>query len=191
MPEEQPEETPNDADVEAEMLRMMQADAGEEAEGAEAGGGDGNDADDMMAALQEVVGQAAEGDDAPSENIDDMLEQEMLRAMSEDPGDTAETTAVTSLTSQMPVMAESVEGIDRLADVEVTVTVELGGNHIPIRTILSWTKNSTVELLPEEHEPVEVFVNGKPFAEGEVVVVHDSFGVRITKLIDPPDEPTL
>lgn len=191
MPEEQPEETPNEDEVEAEMLRMMQAETEGETGEAEVGDGGGNDADDMMAALQEVVGKAAEDGDASSENIDDMLEQEMLRAMSEDPGDTAGTTAVTSYTGQMPAMAESTEGIDRLADVEVTVTVELGGNHIPIRTILSWTKNSTVELLPEEHEPVEVFVNGKPFAEGEVVVVHDSFGVRITKLIDQPDEPTL
>jgi len=196
MPEEE-EEPQGEPDLEAEMLRMMQEemegeggeeteDAGETAEAEPAG-----DADDMMAALQDVVAQTDGADDAPAENIDEMLEQEMLRAMSEESAAPAPTAAVTPYASQVPALADSVEGIDRLSDVEVTVTVELGGNHIPIREIMTWGQDSTVELEPLENDPVEVFVNGKPFARGEIVVVGDTFGVRILQMIDQPDEPAL
>ena len=84
-------------------------------------------------------------------------------------------------------MHQPAEGIDRLSDIDVTVTVELGGNLIPIRQILTWTRGSAVELEPEENDPVDVLVNGKLFAHGEVVVVGDTFGVRILELIDQGD----
>ena len=86
--------------------------------------------------------------------------------------------------------ADSPEGIERLSDVDVFVTVEIGGTHIPIKDIMEWTRDSIVELEPEEHDPVEVLVNGKLFAHAEVVVVGDTFGVRIVELIDPHEEPS-
>ena len=82
------------------------------------------------------------------------------------------------------------EGIERISDVEVFVTVEIGGTQIPIKDIMEWTRDSIVELEPEEHDPVEVMVNGKLFARGEVVVVGDTFGVRIVELVDPREEPS-
>ncbi len=82
---------------------------------------------------------------------------------------------------------EEVEGINRLTDVEVEITVELGENLVPIQEIMEWTTGSVVELQPEEHEAVRVLLNGTPFAMGEIVVVGDTFGVRIVELLDPPE----
>ena len=86
--------------------------------------------------------------------------------------------------------ADNLEGIERLSDVEVVVTVEIGGTQIPIKDIMAWTRDSIVELEPMEEDPVEVLVNGKLFALGEVVVVDDTFGVRIIELVDRPEEPS-
>lgn len=155
MSEDKPGE---DSDVEAEMLRMMQEEVGGEGDAAEE---------------QQTGGDA-----------DQLLEQEMRRAMEmedEAPG----ARAVTAFDAGgMQSALEPVEGIDRIADIDVTVTVELGGNLMAIRDILNWTQGSTVELEPEENDPVDVMVNGKLFAKGEVVVVGDTFGVRILELVD-------
>ena len=180
MPEESPDETPEEADVEAEMLRMMQ----EEAEGGEEGEAD-----------QAGEGADAEGaDEAGGDSVDDMLEQEMLRAMQdESPSDGAEIAVggaeMAPFMTQAGGLVEAAESIDRLAEVDVTVTVVLGSNLVPIQDILAWTRDAVVELEPEEHEPLDILVNGKLFARGEMVVVGDTFGIRIIKLITQPDEP--
>ena len=83
---------------------------------------------------------------------------------------------------------EEPEGMERLVDVEVNVTVELGGTLIPIKDILSWSRDAVLELEQGENTPVDVLVNGKLFAKGEIVVVADVFGVRIVELVDQPEE---
>ncbi len=168
------EESPEDADVEAEMLRMMQE---------EVGGEDGGGAAGAAAEGDQAEGTAGGGD---AGSVDEMLEQEMLRAMNEETS--GPEAAVAPFAAQPAGLAEAAEGLDRLSDVDVSITVEMGGNFIPIKDILSWTRDSIVELVPEEHEPVEVLVNGKLFARGEVVVVGDTFGVRIVELLDRSEE---
>lgn len=184
-----PEEAPDEEEVEAEMLRMMQ----EEVEGGgEEGGETGGDEADPLAALA-----GDEGDDAG--NVDDLLEQEMLRAMQEegpeDDGGGMVTATPGGLGGAMAAFAggmagtpESQEGMDRLSEIDVTVTVELGGALVPIKDILAWQSDEVVQLEPEEHEPVDVLVNGRLFARGEVVVVGDTFGVKIIELVNPPEE---
>ena len=66
--------------------------------------------------------------------------------------------------------------------------MEVGDITVAIQEIMSWTAGSLVELLDEENEPVNIMLNGSPFAKGEIVVVGDTFGVRIIELLDPPDE---
>ena len=188
MPDETPEDNANEADVEAEMLRMMQEEIeGGEDQEADAGTADGEDApEDTMAALQEAVGQ--EGADAPEVGVDEMLEQEMLRAMTDDSG---AGDAVAPYVSQAPALPENAEGIDRLSDVEVTVTVELGGTNVPISDIIAWSRDATIELESYEQDAVRVLVNGKLYALGEVVVVEDTFGVKILEMVNQPEEPGL
>ena len=181
MPDEEPsdaaEETPEEADVEAEMLRMMQ----DEIEG----GGDEEGAEGATEAAEAVE----EGGAEPAEDVDEMLEQEMLRAM--EAGTDEHGGAVAPFMSQLPGLPEDLDEIERLSDIDITVTVEIGGNIIPIKDILAWSKDSVVQLEPEEHEPVDVLVNGRLFARGEVVVVGDTFGVRITELLEAPEEPMM
>ncbi len=75
--------------------------------------------------------------------------------------------------------------IDLLLDVELDVTVELGRKIMLVEDILRLGKGSVVELNKLAGEPVDILVNGKKLAEGEVVVVEDHFGVRLTHLINP------
>ena len=171
------ENTPEENNLEEEMMRLMAEETGGETDDAASA--------DMMAALgEEDAGDGAGG----AENIDDMLEQEMLKAMQSETGSSAG--GLMSLASARPEMpADTPHDIKRLSDVDVNVTVELGGTSLAIKDIMEWTRNSIVELEPMEHDPVDVLVNGKLFARGEVVVVGDTFGVRIVELVDHPPNP--
>lgn len=79
------------------------------------------------------------------------------------------------------------ENVHRLLNVRLTVSIELGRVQIPIRNIISWTEGSLVELDKIAGEPVDVLVNEKLFARGEVVVIAENFGVRITQMLRPGD----
>ncbi|MCH7496313.1 MAG: flagellar motor switch protein FliN [Candidatus Marinimicrobia bacterium] len=74
--------------------------------------------------------------------------------------------------------------IDMLLDVKLEVTVELGRKDMLVEEILRLGKGSVIELDKLAGEPVDVLVNGKKLAEGEVVVVEDHFGVRLTHLLE-------
>jgi flagellar motor switch protein FliN len=73
--------------------------------------------------------------------------------------------------------------LDLLADVELTVTVELGRVRLPLRELLRLQEGSVVELDRLAGTPVDVLANGTPVARGDVVVVGDELGVRISELL--------
>jgi flagellar motor switch protein FliN len=75
--------------------------------------------------------------------------------------------------------------ITMLMDVNLLFTVELGRTQMPVKHVLELQKGSVVELDRVAGEPVDIFVNEHLMARGEVVVVDDKFGVRITELIAP------
>jgi flagellar motor switch protein FliN len=79
------------------------------------------------------------------------------------------------------------ENIERLLDVGLNVSVELGRKSMKIREILGLGPGKIIELDKLAGEPVDLLVNGKLLAKGEVVVVDENFGVRITELVDPID----
>jgi len=79
------------------------------------------------------------------------------------------------------------QNIDMLMDVELDVLVELGRKTMLIKEVLKLGNGSIVELDKAAGEPLEVFINGRKFAEGEVVVVDDHFGIRITHLVGPKE----
>jgi len=76
------------------------------------------------------------------------------------------------------------QSLEMLMDVELEIYVELGRKYMLIKDILKLGKGSVVELDKAAGEPLGIFVNGRKFAEGEVVVVDDHFGIRITQLLD-------
>jgi len=82
---------------------------------------------------------------------------------------------------------ESSRNVDMLLDVDLEVTVELDRKIVTVGELLKLGKGSIVELEKSAGEPLDIFVNGRKFAEGEVVVIDDKFGIRITQLLSPKD----
>ena len=76
-------------------------------------------------------------------------------------------------------------GIDFILDIPLVVTVELGRTQVLINDLLQLGQGSVVELSKLAGEPMEVLVNQKLIARGEVVVVNEKFGVRLTDIISP------
>lgn len=79
-------------------------------------------------------------------------------------------------------------GIDLILDVPLELTVELGRKRMFIKDVLELTIGSIVELDRVAGEPVDVLVNGRIMARGEVVVIEDNFGIRITEIINPQEQ---
>ena len=77
--------------------------------------------------------------------------------------------------------------IDMILDIPVQLTVELGRTKIAIRNLLQLAQGSVVELDGLAGEPMDVLVNGCLIAQGEVVVVNDKFGIRLTDIITPSE----
>ena len=77
------------------------------------------------------------------------------------------------------------QNLNILLDVKLQLTVELGKTELPIKKVLELTKGSIVTLNKAAGEPVELYANGKLIAFGEVVVIEDNFGLRITHITDP------
>jgi flagellar motor switch protein FliN/FliY len=74
------------------------------------------------------------------------------------------------------------KNLNLLLDIKLGLIVELGRSEMQLRDILKLTKGSVIELDRLSGEPVDLFVNNKIIARGEVVVIDDSFGLRITQL---------
>ncbi len=77
--------------------------------------------------------------------------------------------------------------IDFILDIPVQLTVELGRTKIAIKNLLQLAQGSVVELDGMAGEPMDVLVNGCLIAQGEVVVVNDKFGIRLTDIITPSE----
>jgi flagellar motor switch protein FliN/FliY len=77
--------------------------------------------------------------------------------------------------------------IDFILDIPVQLTVELGRTKIAIKNLLQLAQGSVVELDGMAGEPMDVLVNGCLIAQGEVVVVNDKFGIRLTDIISPSE----
>ena len=126
-------------------------------------------------------------------NIDSELSeaQEQIVESAEDKSEENEATVTVQ-----PVQFASFEDLDQvqgpqnqnlniLLDVKLQLTVELGRTELPIKKVLELTKGSIVTLNKAAGEPVELYANGKLIAYGEVVVIEDNFGLRITHITDP------
>lgn len=75
--------------------------------------------------------------------------------------------------------------IELVKDIQVTLTVELGRTDMLIQDILELTPGKVIELDRLAGEPLDIVVNGKLLAKGEVVVVDENFGIRLTQIIEP------
>ena len=91
------------------------------------------------------------------------------------------------LSSDIGLSPEAARNLDLVMDIPVQLTVELGRTRMPIRNLLQLAQGSVVELNELAGEPLDVFVNGCLVAQGEVVVINEKFGIRLTDIITPSE----
>jgi len=156
----------------------------EEVEALKAGGAEGGDAapPDAQAAPDPDAAQAQE----PSE--EDMAAQEAPQPdirMSTVPEPAVRPAAFRPLSGAADTGMRN--GVDLLLDVQLNVAVELGRAQLHVRDILGLGPGAVVELDKHSGEPVEVVVNGKLLARGEVILIDENFGVRITEIVSKPE----
>ncbi|CAG0964380.1 Flagellar motor switch protein FliN [Burkholderiales bacterium] len=86
-----------------------------------------------------------------------------------------------------PPSGEPKHELEMILDIPVQLTVELGRTKTPIKNLLQLAQGSVIELDGLAGEPMDVLVNGCLIAQGEVVVVNDKFGIRLTDIITPSE----
>jgi len=92
-----------------------------------------------------------------------------------------------STSSTAPIMDDQDINLDVILDVPITISVEIGRTQVPIRDLLRYSQGSVIELDRLVSEPLDVLVNNTLIAHGEVVVVEDQFGIRLTDVISPSE----
>lgn len=128
-------------------------------------------------------------DDGMADWAEALLEQKS----SDESGATAEPGGILSGDHQRSFSSSGSSGdapindINRVLDIPVQLSVELGRTKVPIKHILQLGQGSVVELDALAGEPMDVLVNGYLIAQGEVVVVNDKFGIRLTDVVTPSE----
>ena len=131
--------------------------------------------------------------DTPDASSQDAIADDWAAALAEAEAASAPATAVASPAANVfPSLGGGVAGqqrddIDLVLDIPVQLTVELGRTRIPIKHILQLAQGSVIELDALAGEPMDVLVNGFLIAQGEVVVVNDKFGIRLTDIVTPSE----
>jgi flagellar motor switch protein FliN/FliY len=119
---------------------------------------------------------------------DDAVLDDWASALAEQNGNEAPVAAAGVFQPLSKATAPSTRNdIDMILDIPVQMTVELGRTKIAIRNLLQLAQGSVVELDGLAGEPMDVLVNGCLIAQGEVVVVNDKFGIRLTDIITPSE----
>lgn len=120
-------------------------------------------------------------DDKTGNGSEDAMADEWAAAMAEDNSSgTAEKVAAATDNSGSP-------DLDVILDIPVQISMEVGSTSITIRNLLQLNQGSVIELDRLAGEPLDVLVNGTLIAHGEVVVVNDKFGIRMTDVISPSE----
>jgi flagellar motor switch protein FliN/FliY len=138
----------------------------------------------------DAVDDAVETDVAQEEEIDDwgaaMAEQTSAESSVLQSNNAEQAQVFTEFTAKNK-LHDTQNDIDFILDIPVQLTVELGRTKIAIKNLLQLAQGSVVELDGMAGEPMDVLVNGCLIAQGEVVVVNDKFGIRLTDIITPAE----
>jgi flagellar motor switch protein FliN/FliY len=123
-------------------------------------------------------------------SADQALADEWAAALEEQQGGDVRTAAaarIPELAAENQPEAVGDIKLDAILDVPVTVSMEIGRARVSIRNLLQLNQGSVVELDRLAGEPMDVLVNGTLVAQGEVVVVNEKFGIRLTDIISPSE----
>lgn len=133
-------------------------------------------------AIDDVVDDAVAEDDWGAA----MAEQSTAESAALQNSNVDQTQVFTEFTAKNKLQ-DTQNDIDFILDIPVQLTVELGRTKIAIKNLLQLAQGSVVELDGMAGEPMDVLVNGCLIAQGEVVVVNDKFGIRLTDIITPAE----
>ncbi len=131
-----------------------------------------------------------EQDDATMDEWAAAMEEAGTPMESDAETDTAETKAESVTLDKLEDTAKPSDedvNLDVILDIPVTISMEIGHTKINIRNLLQLNQGSVVELDRMAGEPLDVMVNGTLIAHGEVVVVNEKFGIRLTDIISPSE----
>ncbi|WP_040725659.1 flagellar motor switch protein FliN [Thiomicrorhabdus sp. Kp2] len=143
-----------------------------------------SDEDDLSAWGDALAEQAdAEGSSADADWGDALAEQTTAEAMG---AESISSAAFDELNAERGNSKDKVD-LDVLMDIPVTLQLEIGRAKVSIRNLLSYTQGSVVEMDRLAGEPLDLLVNGTLIAHGEVVVINDKFGVRLTDVVSPQE----
>ncbi len=146
---------------------------------------------------EEEEGQEVESENVAEQGTDDAMADEWAAAMEEDSAAQSSDAAVDD--EFAAAMADEASGLgaagggednpdlDVILDIPVEIAMEVGTTSITIRNLLQLNQGSVIELDRMAGEPLDVLVNGTLIAHGEVVVVNDKFGIRMTDVISPSE----
>lgn len=138
--------------------------------------------DDLMAMWESALKEAQTSQESTSEQTSTDLN------MTSETIERVEETQKPKLQELTPTSEPSLHPeLDFILDIPLEISVEIGRTKMLIKDLLKLNQGAIVELEKFAGEPVEVYVNGKLMAKGEVVVVNDRFGVRITEIISTQD----
>jgi len=130
-------------------------------------------ADEWSEALDEQAEQEEPGSEAEESTVDSNTESAQFQQLQDDRSGGA--------------VGEAEVNLDGILDIPVTISMEIGRTNINIRNLLQLNQGSVVELDRLAGEPMDVLVNGTLIAQGEVVVVNEKFGIRLTDVISPSE----
>lgn len=126
-------------------------------------------------------------DDGMASWAEALQEQRSSEAGGIEPGGILSGEPSRSFSGAPPSSEIPISDINRVLDIPVQLSVELGRTRVPIKHILQLGQGSVVELDALAGEPMDVLVNGYLIAQGEVVVVNDKFGIRLTDVVTPSE----
>lgn len=138
-------------------------------------------------ALPEDTGAGADEQFTADDWAAAMAEQASVEAAAAPTPAPAAAAVFGELSADQNLPPETARNLELVMDIPVQMTVELGRTRVPIRNLLQLAQGSVVELNELAGEPLDVFVNGCLVAQGEVVVVNDKFGIRLTDIITPSE----
>ncbi|MFP4248366.1 MAG: flagellar motor switch protein FliN [Armatimonadota bacterium] len=135
--------------------------------------------------------------DGPDEMQTDVPESEEAAAAQHEPAEAAQDDdggdgvvhqlqpdAIEAVLSSEAEGTEDWRNLHRMLDVPLSLTVELGSTEMPLSEVLRLEGGSVITINRMPGEPIDLLINGRVFARGEVVVINDTFGYRVTELVD-------
>ena len=143
---------------------------------------------------EQTQGASAQDDDAAAAWAEALAEQESADTTPAVPQNDG-TGGVAARPVEMPALAggatvgdgDADRNLDVILDIPVTLSMEIGRTRLPIRNLLQLNQGSVVELERLAGEPMDVLVNGTLIAHGEVVVINERYGIRLTDVVSPAE----